>query len=498
MSRMTHQQAYTRALNMYQAGEPQEALAITLQLARVARTHPPSRLVHGMSLAAAGRYVEAAEEIRHAGVLMDAAPDQEATEVRALRTRAHVELARTLAEMGESAEAIAEADEALKPDAFNAQAVAAKARAQLAGGDVSGAVETLKPMMIGDATDPEVALAAGEVALRSDALKPAEVIEHLEPLTKQVGHPTRLLRPMLRLLGQMLDMEGRADDAWVALRRGTNLSVAEFDPRAFGQAVATITQHWTAENMKTVKRPTEASPGVLVVGLAGSRTDAVGRILGAHPEAGWAGQTLTLSQMAERFLDAKQVGGVSLIDSPVKVRGKACVEAAEVYAKRLRKRTGMDDASVIADTNADNATCLGIAALVVPGLRVIRVRRDAIAASFEAHALESTPAQAYACDQMTLAAHAYGTNRLLDHWHEQLSDGALGVSWLDVDFDALRADPEGTARSIVAFCGLGWDDACGAAAQREAALPVLDVERYRSHIKSLVSGLGPLAVAKRV
>ncbi|MEQ8850516.1 MAG: sulfotransferase [Phycisphaerales bacterium] len=493
---MTHQQAYTQALNLYQAGEPQEALKLTMQLARQARRHPPTRLVHGMALAACGRFVEAAEEIREAGELMDAAPDQEATEVRALRTRSRIELARALAEIGEAEAALVEADEALKPDEFNAQAVAAKARAQVAADDFAGAAETLSALLIGDATDPEIALAASEVAVRSDAITAEAVIENMEALTKQVGHPTRLLRPMLRALGLMLDRVGRHDDAWVALRRGTNLSVAEFDPRAFGQAVATITQHWTASGIKTVKRPTAPSPALLVVGLAGSRTDAVGRIIGAHPEGGWAGQTLTLSQLAERFLDAKIVGGVSLVDSPVKVRGKACVEAAGVYEKRLRKRSAGEDLRVIADTNPDNATSLGIASLVAPGLKVICVRREAVAASFEAHALESTPAEPYACDQMTLAAHAFGTNRLLEHWKEVFEDGSLGASWMDVEFDALRTDPAGTARAIVAFAGLGWDDACGAAAAREAALPVLDVEPYRGHIKSLISGLGPLAAAR--
>ncbi len=496
MSQMTHQQAYTQALNLYQAGEPQEALKLTMQIARQARQHPPSRLVHGMALAGCGRFVEAADEIREAGALMDGAPDQEDTTVRALRTRAHLELATALAELGEAESAIAEADEALKPDEFNAQAIAAKARAQIASGDFEGAAGTLGPMLIGDATDPEVALAAGEVAMRSGAVSAETVIENIEALTKQVGHPTRLLRPMLRVLGLMLDRVGRHDDAWVALRRGTNLSVAEFDPRAFGQAVAALTQHWTSANMMTVKRPTAPSPGLLVVGLAGSRTDVVGRIIGAHPEGGWAGQTLTLSQMAERFLDAKIVGGVSLVDSPVKVRGKACAEAAGVYEKRLRKRAAGEDLRVIADTNPDNATNLGIASMVVPGLKVVCVRRDAVAASFEAHALESTPAEPYACDQMTLAGHAYGTNRLLEHWKGEFADGSLGVSWLDVEFDALRADPSGTARSIVEFAGLGWDDACGEAAAREAVLPVLDPGPYRGHIKSLIAGLGPLAVAR--
>lgn len=490
---MTPQQAYTQALNLFQAGEPQEALTLTIQLARQGRTHPPTRLVHGLALAGAGRPFEASQEFRAAGELMDRAPDQEATEVRALRTRSRCELSRALTEIGQTTEAIDEADAVLATDEYHTLALAAKARAQLAAGDAKGAATTLKPMLIGDASDPEVALAAAEVALHSDALTAAEVIPNLEPLVKQVGHPTRLLRPMLRALGMLLDADGRHDDAWVALRRGSNLSVAEFDPKAFGGAVATLVQNWTPEAMRTVKRPTEPSPALVVVGLAGSRTDAVGRILAAHPEGGWGGRTLTLRQMSERFLDAKPTGGIPLVASPVTVRGKSCTEAAKVYEMRLRQRTSSDDAKVIADTNPDNVPLLGIAALIVPGLRVINMRRAPVDACFEAYAMESTPGVPHACDQVSIAAHAHGTSRLIDHWRSVLGDEALGVSWLDVEFDELRSDPEGTARKIVEFAGLEWDDACAEAARAEAAAPALDAGAYASHIKQMTSGLGPLA-----
>src|SRR5208337_2590832 len=45
--------------------------------------------------------------------------------------------------------------------------------------------------------------------------------------------------------------------------------------------------------------------------------------------------------------------------------------------------------------------------------------------------------------------------RLMDHWHQ-----VLPVPILEVDYEALVANPEREARELVAWCGLDWDPAC--------------------------------------
>jgi hypothetical protein len=45
--------------------------------------------------------------------------------------------------------------------------------------------------------------------------------------------------------------------------------------------------------------------------------------------------------------------------------------------------------------------------------------------------------------------------RLMAHWRK-----VLPVPILDVDYETLVADLEGTARQLVGWCGLEWDPAC--------------------------------------
>ncbi len=46
--------------------------------------------------------------------------------------------------------------------------------------------------------------------------------------------------------------------------------------------------------------------------------------------------------------------------------------------------------------------------------------------------------------------------RLMAHWREVLPPDRL----VEVDYEALVADPEAQSRRLISACGLEWDDAC--------------------------------------
>lgn len=492
---MNAEQAYGEALRRYQAGEGEGALQVTIPLVRALPGHPGCRMLHGLALALEGRLPEAKAELESALGTIEAAPELP-PEKRGTLVRLMIDLSYVGADLGLAEGALELADRAAEQDETSGGPAAAQARALVAAGRPDEAADKIRPWLLEDATEPDPALAAAAVALAGSPLTPAEVIPHLEPLVKQVGHPTRVLRELLRALGELLDAEGRQTDAFVAFRRATNLSVVEFEQKAYADAVRTILSKWDGGTLAKVKRSSLTDESaVFVVGLAGGGMDSIGRILRGHPRGEWCGRTRAIGQMAQRFLDAKPRAGVPVIDSPLTVRGKACEQAAEIYLKRSRKRVLDETADRIADTQSDNAPVLGLAALMLPGARVICVRRDPAEACIEAYCRESGPSDPHTCDQVTIATHAHGTTRLLDHWREHLHGGPLATPWLDVDFERLRAEPEAVAREVIGFVGLGWNDACAEAAKREAARRVLDTDAYAKHFKQLLGALGPLAGA---
>jgi hypothetical protein len=62
---------------------------------------------------------------------------------------------------------------------------------------------------------------------------------------------------------------------------------------------------------------------------------------------------------------------------------------------------------------------------------------------------------AWPSDQANIAARFRQYRRLMDHWKT-----VLPVPIHEVDYEATVSDIEGTARRLVAACGLEWEPAC--------------------------------------
>lgn len=60
----------------------------------------------------------------------------------------------------------------------------------------------------------------------------------------------------------------------------------------------------------------------------------------------------------------------------------------------------------------------------------------------------------WACDPHHIATRIREYRRLMDH------GAVLPVPMLEVDYEAMVADPERSSRELVAWCGLEWDPAC--------------------------------------
>jgi hypothetical protein len=87
----------------------------------------------------------------------------------------------------------------------------------------------------------------------------------------------------------------------------------------------------------------------------------------------------------------------------------------------------------------------------------------------------------------------------MQYWNE-----VLEIPILNIQYEALVADPERTVRSLIDFCGLPWDDRCMKfhETKRDVNTPSYDQVRqplylksvgrwqhYRNHIKELVDAL---------
>jgi hypothetical protein len=113
------------------------------------------------------------------------------------------------------------------------------------------------------------------------------------------------------------------------------------------------------------------------------------------------------------------------------------------------------DAERVVDKTPDNLFHLGVIAALFPQAHIIVCRRDPRDVCLSCHFQGFTLPMPYSTDLADCAFRFQETQRLLRHWRD-----TLALPMLEVDYEALVADPEPGIRRLLDHVGLPWDPAC--------------------------------------
>ena len=102
----------------------------------------------------------------------------------------------------------------------------------------------------------------------------------------------------------------------------------------------------------------------------------------------------------------------------------------------------------------ENTLFLGLIAVLFPQAKLIHCRRDLRDVALSCWMTHFANLR-WACDPHHIETRIREYRRLMDHWR-----AVLPVRMLEVDYEAMVADPERSSRELVAWCGLEWDPAC--------------------------------------
>lgn len=191
---------------------------------------------------------------------------------------------------------------------------------------------------------------------------------------------------------------------------------------------------------------------VLIVGMPRSGTTLVEQVIASHPTVHGGGERPDFNEIAA-VLSVMTSEGLPFPDVMEHVGPEVLLGLGEGYARRLIDLA--PGAARVTDKTPRNFRYLGLARLLLPDAKVIHCVRDPVDTCFSCYALNLV-AQPYTFDLLELADYYRGYERLMAHWRSVLPDGWL----LEVRYEDLVADLEGSARQLVAHCGLEWDDAC--------------------------------------
>lgn len=349
-------------------------------------------------------------------------------------------------------------------------------------GDADGALsayERLRELLPEDAgvassvaatlTQAGRAAEAGRAALRALELDPENVtglqlaLQSVPPGETGDLAPTalRLARdpsaPWLRrahLLAALAHREDRLGNRDEAFRywRDKNLVASSgrtYDRGRVDRFVQDVKAVWTSNLVSRLTRvSTRREHPVLVLGMPRSGTTLVEQILAGHEACSPAGELHDLSDLVHSFMPGRGITRISDIpdgELPGRVR-----QMASIYADALAQYGGPD--RVVIDKMPENFKLIGVAAALMPNLRVIHMRRDPRDVCFSIWKLQfNNEGHAYGNRFEDLAHYYRAHEELIAHWKSVLP-GLIHT----VRYEDLVADPEGEGRRMIEHCGLDW------------------------------------------
>jgi tetratricopeptide (TPR) repeat protein len=240
---------------------------------------------------------------------------------------------------------------------------------------------------------------------------------------------------------------------------------------------------------------------VFIVGMPRTGTTLTEQILAAHPDVFAGGEIETrdrLAQLSEDISPTREefpVSALKLTRFGAELIGRRNVDDLRRRADRPTKR--------ITNKMPHNFELLGLIALTMPGAKIIHCRRNPVDTCLSCWTKNFNDAHGYNRSLADLGRYYRGYADLMDHWRK-----VLPIQILDVDYESYTTDFEATARRLVDFAGLEWDERClhfyeverpvRTASQWQVRQPIYQtsVERWRNympHLQPLLDVLGPLA-----
>jgi tetratricopeptide (TPR) repeat protein len=365
------------------------------------------------------------------------------------RLRAH--LGRRHLALGALKRALTQFETALKLDKDNAEAIGGKATVLIAQNHYDRARRLLAPWIDGS-PPPPIAAPALRVLVHDDDLDGAIALGRR---VLDAGHPpTMPLSWTCFSLGKAYERNGDYPEAFAAVEQAHAIDSTPYDPEVRRRLVDDLIAAFPRARLDALPRPAEPSSiPIFVVGMPRSGSTLVERILHAHPKIKGVGELDALRPIVLGLPDA--IGSSAFYPDCVPELEAAHVDAAAAaYLARVRKLA--PGAERVADKYLSNYLHIGMIEVLFPTARVVHCRRNPLdnCLSCFMEPLRSSQAP-FAGDLASLGHYYREYRRLMAHWRS-----VIEVPMLDLDYETMVDDQEGTSRRLIEFCGLPWDDAC--------------------------------------
>lgn len=444
ITRETDAQAYARAVRLFEAGRYGEAAAATEPILKRRPGHEQTLTLRASALVRAGRPADA-RRIFHKLLRTASSP-----------LHLHHEIALTHLIEGDLRQAHDALDKAFEAEPRNPLFAAAKAELFQAGDRHEEGADVLRPLIESGEADERCRIVFAELC--AQLRRTDEALSALEPvLDRATELPGPLERRARFAQVSVLDRAGRHAEAFDAAREANDRTIelrgGRFDTAAHSRNVQRAMDAWTRETIAGLARSGEKSElPVFIVGMPRSGTSLVEQILASHPGAFGAGE-LGLVPDFVREVWPTPAGTLPLAIDPAQLRPARLSRFARATLRELRNAA--PQAQRISDKNPLNFLHLGLIAAAFPQARIVHCTRDPLDTCVSCYFLDFKGDLRFTNDLDSLGRVARDAERLITHWRE-----TIDLPILELRYEDLVGNLERSARALIEFLDLPWDDAC--------------------------------------
>ena len=279
------------------------------------------------------------------------------------------------------------------------------------------------------------------------------VIAHFETMLRDVQLRDDERAPLHHAFAKICNDLGRYDEAVTHFTRGKELKKLKFHAELHHATYAAQKALFTpAFFVERKDFGSDDNRPVFVVGLPRSGTTLTEQILASHNAIVGLGELPDMRKIAQGL-------GYGSADPEVftgrvaKLTKREAHDLAQTYCKAYKRAP--KDAQRLVDKSPHNYELLGLIALLFPKAHIINCRRDPMDNCVAIYMQNFSESHGYNKDFATLGAYFREYQGLLTHWQN-----VVPVPIHALDYEATVAQFEVTARALINFVGLPWDDNC--------------------------------------
>ena len=253
------------------------------------------------------------------------------------------------------------------------------------------------------------------------------------------------------MLGKLYDGDKKYDEAFRHYHAANELDEAEYDIEANGRYFETLVDHFGKSIHHLRPRASNRSRlPVFIVGMPRSGTTLTEQILASHPLVHGAGELTSIGNINESL---PELTGAPFPQCMDRLDRKTLDKLAQEHLDWLgRLASGK---ARVTDKMPHNFVLLGLIDLLFPEARVIHCQRDPMDNCLSIYFQHFNEAHSYANNLEHLGAYYRQYERVMAHWRT-----VLRIPMMDMRYETMVAEPEQSARKLIEFCGLEWDDRC--------------------------------------